>query len=68
MSVVTEVLGKAGGTLKKRLLKWPKFRLGRFLCSITEAYASATWKAYSAATGLDENSPGRRSNEGCDKY
>ena len=68
MSVVTEVLGKAGGTLNKRLLKRPKFRLGRFLCRITEAYASATWKAYGAATGLDENSPGRRSDEDCDKY
>ena len=68
MSVVTEVLGKAGGTLKKRLLKRPKFRLGCFLCRITEAYASATWKAYGAATGLDENSPGRRSDADCDKY
>ena len=67
MSVVTEVLGKAGGTLKKGLLRWPKFRLGRFLFSIAEAYASATWKAYSAATGLDESSPGR-SGEDFDNY
>jgi len=68
MSVVAEFLGKAGVTLKKGLLKWPRFRLGRVLFSIAEAYASAIWKAYSAATGLDENSPGRRSDEDSDNY
>ncbi|TJX74828.1 MAG: hypothetical protein E5W21_04935 [Mesorhizobium sp.] len=68
MSIVAQALGKAGRTLTKRLLKWPKFRLGRFLYRITEAYAYATWKAYGAATGLDENDPGRHPDKDVDNY
>ncbi|MDF3152464.1 hypothetical protein P3C58_10780 [Mesorhizobium sp. XAP10] len=68
MSVVAEVPGKAGETLKKKPLKWPKFRLGRFLCGITEAYASATWKAYGAATGLGENNPEHRPDNDVGNY
>lgn len=68
MSVVTEVPGKAGEAVTNELPKWRKVSLGRFLYSITEAYASATWKAYGAATGLGANNPGRRPDDDVGNY
>ena len=68
MSIVTEVLGKAGETLANELPKWRKVHLGRFLYSIAAAYASATWKAYGAATGLGANSPGRQPDDDVGNY
>ncbi|AGB43164.1 hypothetical protein Mesau_00676 [Mesorhizobium australicum WSM2073] len=68
MSIDTEVLGKAAETLTNEMPKRRKAHLGRFLYSIAEAYASATWKAYGAAVGLGTNSPGGQPGDDVGKY
>lgn len=57
MFIVKECLGKVGKVFTNDLPKPAKLGLGRFLCSIVEAYASATWTAYGTAIGFHSQAP-----------
>ncbi|AZN96115.1 hypothetical protein EJ066_01715 [Mesorhizobium sp. M9A.F.Ca.ET.002.03.1.2] len=68
MSVVSEVLGKTGRALAAGLPKWPQIRLGRFLCRLSAAYASATSMAYRAATGFGPQVRNRHPSDDPGRY
>ncbi|PBC11331.1 hypothetical protein [Mesorhizobium sp. WSM3859] len=63
MSIVKEVLGKTAKTFKDDPPTRPKLGPGRFLRSIAEAYSSAIWMSYGAATGFSTKTPTRRYDE-----